>query len=98
MDATGGSIRPRGFLALSSPFRGSGSLDASPGPTRLVPQGVQYMNSSFADLGVSAPVTAALSRLGVTTPFAIQRLVIAEVLARRDGLAQSAPGAGEKTA
>src|SRR4051812_2878323 len=98
MDATGGSIRPRGFLALSSPFRGSGSLDASPGPTRPAPQGVQYMSSSFADLGVSAPVTAALSRLGVTTPFAIQRLVIADVLAGRDVLAQSPTGSGKTLA
>jgi ATP-dependent RNA helicase RhlE len=56
------------------------------------------MSSSFADLGVSAPVTAALARLGVTTPFAIQRLVIADVLAGRDVLAQSPTGSGKTLA
>ena len=36
---------------------------------------------SFADLGVSRAVAGALSRQGVTEPFAVQRLVIGDVLA-----------------
>ena len=37
---------------------------------------------SFADLGVSPPVVRALARRGITEPFAIQRLVVADVLAK----------------
>ena len=44
---------------------------------------------SFADLGVSGAVCGALSKRGFTAPFAIQRLVIADVLAGRDVLAKS---------
>jgi ATP-dependent RNA helicase RhlE len=56
------------------------------------------LSSTFADLGVSARVTDALSRLGVHEPFAIQRLVIADVLAGRDVLAQSPTGSGKTLA
>jgi superfamily II DNA/RNA helicase len=56
------------------------------------------MSSSFAGLGVSAPVTDALSELGVDRPFAIQRLVIGDVLAGRDVLAQSPTGSGKTLA
>ena len=44
---------------------------------------------SFADLGVSKPVLSALEARGFTEPFAVQRLVIEDVLAGRDVLAQS---------
>jgi ATP-dependent RNA helicase RhlE len=54
--------------------------------------------SSFADLGVSAPVTKALARRGITAPFAIQRLVVADVLAGRDVLVQSPTGSGKTLA
>ncbi|MDQ6835261.1 MAG: DEAD/DEAH box helicase [Actinomycetota bacterium] len=53
---------------------------------------------SFAELGVSSAVTDALIRLDVTTPFAIQRLVISDVLAGRDVLAKSPTGSGKTLA
>ena len=46
---------------------------------------------SFADLGVSKPVVRALAERGISEPFAIQSLVIGDVLAGRDVLAKSQP-------
>jgi superfamily II DNA/RNA helicase len=53
---------------------------------------------SFQDLGVSRAVTTALSQRGINEPFAIQKLVIADVLAGRDVLAQSPTGSGKTLA
>jgi superfamily II DNA/RNA helicase len=55
-------------------------------------------SQSFADLGVSRPVVGALAERGFTEPFAIQRLVIADVLAGRDVLAKSPTGSGKTLA
>ena len=44
---------------------------------------------SFADLGVSRAVAGALAERGITEPFAIQQLVIADVLAGHDVLTKS---------
>jgi len=55
-------------------------------------------SQSFADLGVSSPVVGALSARGFSEPFAIQRLVIADVLAGRDVLAKSPTGSGKTLA
>ena len=56
------------------------------------------MTKSFADLGASAVVCSALSQRGITEPFAIQELVIADVLAGRDVLAKSPTGSGKTLA
>ncbi|HEX7300298.1 MAG TPA: DEAD/DEAH box helicase, partial [Solirubrobacteraceae bacterium] len=53
---------------------------------------------SFADLGVSRAVAGALAERGITSPFPIQRLVIADVLAGHDVLAQSPTGSGKTIA
>jgi ATP-dependent RNA helicase RhlE len=53
---------------------------------------------SFADLGVSRVVRGALAERGVTEPFAIQRLVIADVLAGHDLLGKSPTGSGKTLA
>jgi ATP-dependent RNA helicase RhlE len=53
---------------------------------------------SFADLGVSRAVAAALAERGIREPFAIQRLVIADILAGHDILAQSPTGSGKTLA
>ena len=53
---------------------------------------------SFADLGVSGPVVRALSKRGITAPFAVQELVIADVLDGRDVLVQSPTGSGKTLA
>jgi ATP-dependent RNA helicase RhlE len=55
-------------------------------------------SQSFADLGVSAAVCGALQKRGFTTPFAVQNLVIADVLAGRDVLAKSPTGSGKTLA
>ena len=54
--------------------------------------------SSFADLGVSRPVVDALSKRGITAPFAVQRLVVADVLDGQDVLVQSPTGSGKTLA
>ena len=56
------------------------------------------MSKSFADLGVSRAVAAALRDRGVHTPFPIQELVIVDVLAGRDVLAKSPTGSGKTLA
>ena len=53
---------------------------------------------SFADLGVSRPVLGALAERGFDAPFAVQSLVIADVLAGHDVLAQSPTGSGKTLA
>jgi len=55
-------------------------------------------SQSFADLGVSAAVCGALEQRGITAPFAIQNLVVADVLAGRDVLAKSPTGSGKTLA
>jgi superfamily II DNA/RNA helicase len=53
---------------------------------------------SFADLGVSPVVADALAARGITTPFAIQTLVVPDVLAGHDVLAKSPTGSGKTLA
>jgi ATP-dependent RNA helicase RhlE len=53
---------------------------------------------SFADLGVSRAVAGALAERGITQPFAIQQLVIADILAGHDVLAKSPTGSGKTIA
>ncbi|HSJ17988.1 MAG TPA: DEAD/DEAH box helicase [Solirubrobacterales bacterium] len=55
-------------------------------------------SDSFADLGVSRPVVGALAERGITEPFAVQRLCIADVLAGNDVLVQSPTGSGKTLA
>jgi ATP-dependent RNA helicase RhlE len=53
---------------------------------------------SFADLGLSQPVVRALAENGMQSPFAIQALVIEDVLDGRDVLAKSPTGSGKTIA
>ena len=53
---------------------------------------------SFADLGVSRAVAGALAKRGITEPFAIQSLIIGDVLDGRDVLAKSPTGSGKTLA
>jgi superfamily II DNA/RNA helicase len=55
-------------------------------------------SDSFADLGVSRPILGALAERGITEPFAVQRLCIADVLAGEDVLVQSPTGSGKTLA
>ena len=56
------------------------------------------MPQTFESLGVSAPITAALSRSGITEPFPVQSLTIPDALAGRDVCGQAATGSGKTVA
>src|SRR5918995_6626258 len=56
------------------------------------------MSSTFADLGVSAPVAGALAKRGFETPFAVQSMVVPDVLDGRDVLVKSPTGSGKTLA
>ena len=53
---------------------------------------------TFPELGVSEPVTRALTARGITTPFPIQAMVIEDALAGRDVLGKSRTGSGKTLA
>jgi ATP-dependent RNA helicase RhlE len=54
--------------------------------------------STFAELGVSAPLIRCLARRAITDPFEIQHLVLPDALAGRDVLAKSRTGSGKTLA
>jgi len=56
------------------------------------------MNKSFADLGVLPVLSDVLGARGIDRAFAVQELVIPDVLAGRDVLAQSPTGSGKTLA
>jgi ATP-dependent RNA helicase RhlE len=56
------------------------------------------MSSTFADLGVSTPVAGALAKRGIETPFAVQSMVVPDVLDGRDVLVKSPTGSGKTLA
>jgi ATP-dependent RNA helicase RhlE len=55
-------------------------------------------HATFADLGVSEVVVNELVQCGISTPFAVQGMVIPDVLAGHDVLAQSPTGSGKTLA
>ncbi len=55
-------------------------------------------HDSFADLGVSEVVVSELAKCGIAKPFAVQNMVIPDVLAGHDVLAQSPTGSGKTLA
>jgi len=55
-------------------------------------------HESFADLGVSEAVRSELAQGGITAPFAVQSMVIPDVLEGYDVLAQSPTGSGKTLA
>jgi ATP-dependent RNA helicase RhlE len=55
-------------------------------------------HATFADLGVSEVVANELAKRGIDKPFAVQKLVIPDVLAGHDVLAQSPTGSGKTLA
>src|SRR5918992_1497878 len=56
------------------------------------------MSSTFAALGVSEPVRGALARRGIATPFAVQSMVVPDVLDGHDVLVKSPTGSGKTLA
>src|SRR5207248_3612199 len=58
----------------------------------------ERMSQPFAALGVSPPLVEVLDRLGITSPFAIQDLVLPDALAGLDILAAAPTGSGKTLA
>ena len=56
------------------------------------------MSSTFAGLGLPADLVAALAREGITEPFPIQALTIADALAGRDICGKAKTGSGKTLA
>ncbi|HWO70537.1 MAG TPA: DEAD/DEAH box helicase, partial [Actinomycetota bacterium] len=54
--------------------------------------------TTFADLGVSAPVARALAEAGARRPFPVQALALPDALAGRDVLVRSPTGSGKTLA
>ena len=56
------------------------------------------MSKTFAELGVSKPIVAALARRDITTPFAVQALALPDALEGHDVLVESPTGSGKTLA
>ncbi len=56
------------------------------------------MTTTFADLGVPAPLVDSLARDGITAPFPIQAATMADALAGRDVLGRGRTGSGKTVA
>jgi ATP-dependent RNA helicase RhlE len=56
------------------------------------------MSSTFAELGVSEAVARALSARGIETPFAVQSMIVPDVLDGHDVLVKSPTGSGKTLA
>ncbi|UDY34052.1 DEAD/DEAH box helicase [Dermatobacter hominis] len=56
------------------------------------------MNTTFADLGVPAPMVASLAERGIDAPFPIQSLTLADTLAGRDVSGKAPTGSGKTLA
>ena len=56
------------------------------------------MSTTFADLGVSEAVAGVLAKRGIETPFAVQRMVVPDVLDGHDVLVKSPTGSGKTLA
>ena len=79
------------------------STDTKPAPSlssdpAADPASVAVQPVTFSDLGVEPRLVDALARQGITQPFAIQRLAIADALAGRDVCGKAKTGSGKTLA
>ncbi len=73
-------------------------IESSPAPRRARRPGKPVaapLNLSFASLGVPAPLVAALTATGITTPFPIQASALPDALAGLDILGRGRTGSGK---
>ncbi len=93
---------PAGFRGRphSAKGRTSPAKAAARGPFDDLPLTVLDLDNlpSFDELGLGKPLTQALGRAGVTTPFPVQAATIPDALAGRDVLGRAATGAGKTLA
>ena len=79
-------------MSLSEPLTDPGDLDAgSPDPSFVV-------SGNFSDLGLCDEIVVALTARGITSPFPIQALTIADALAGRDVCGKAKTGSGKTLA
>ena len=70
----------------------------APSPTAPSPTAPPTPAPSFADLGVPAPIAAALGAAGLATPFPIQAAALPDALGGRDVLGRARTGSGKTIA
>ena len=80
-------------MHTSSPGRRNGTDTLGGNETRQ-----SYMTTTFADLGVSDDLTAALEARGITEPFSIQEIAIPDALEGRDVCGKAKTGSGKTLA
>jgi ATP-dependent RNA helicase RhlE len=85
-------------LALQTRGWGQSNLHLQRRPQGRQKEHHNMTHETFADLGVSEVVVKELAERGIESPFAVQRLVIPDVLAGHDVLAQSPTGSGKTLA
>src|SRR5919197_6022906 len=76
----------------------STAVPAAPASPALPESPASAPRPTFADLGVSPQVTAALGEEGIVEPFEIQTLVMRDALAGLDILGRSRTGSGKTLA
>src|SRR5271167_2264194 len=92
------SARFLSLLALQMRGWGQSNLHLQRRPTGRQKEHHHMNQQSFADLGVSEVVVNELSQRGIAEPFPVQRMVIPDMLAGHDVLAQSPTGSGKTLA
>jgi len=86
-------------VSLGSPFSFGRLRLQHVGSTRLPDDCKEYpINTTFEALGVSADLATALADRGITEPFPIQALTIADAMAGRDVCGQAKTGSGKTLA
>lgn len=84
--------------AFPSLFEGSASTEAPAAAPLGAPVEHAPPGADFAALGLARPLIRALTRIGITTPFAIQAATIPDALAGRDVLGRGQTGSGKTLA
>ncbi|MGK5114853.1 DEAD/DEAH box helicase, partial [Geodermatophilus sp. CPCC 205506] len=96
--ATGAPERP----AAQQPAGGQTRPQSDPVPAPVVPAGdvatVLPTDTTFAELGVPAPLVEVLTASGITAPFPIQVATLPDTLAGRDVLGRGRTGSGKTLA
>jgi superfamily II DNA/RNA helicase len=100
MDSIGAAIRLRTSRRPTRDHASVGKRTTEHTLAASRPQGDGNIPDSqgFAELGVSAPITKALTKSGITTPFPIQSFAIPTAASGRDLLAKSPTGSGKTLA
>ena len=91
--STGPRRRRRPSRAPAAQAAGISQIPQSWAATQ-VPE-IPELDLTFADLGVPAPIMAALDGAGITAPFPIQAAVLPDALAGRDILGRGRTGSGK---